>query len=129
MKGEKKTEIWGPAITMKQINVHIPRKNIDEWEKLRDLFKSPRDQSIQLSPDGGLFMVTVTRKIAEILFPIARNLGLDPIDFTESRLDIFCDIFKGCVDENDIKDINKNRDKLVEKYDKRLKKTLVSIVK
>jgi len=124
-------KIWGPAITMKQINVHIPRKHSYKWEKLRELYKNneSKEQSIQLSPDGGLHMINICLKIDSIFIPLARKLGYEPLSFTEERVDILCELLESCIDDDKVENIIQSRKSLLEVIDKQIKFKMNGIVK
>ena len=125
MKKENDSSIWGPIVKEtnlyktwpKEICLHITNKDAPKWKKLKKLLK----EHVNINPDGGVFIVDSSLKIAETFFPLAVELGLDPIEFTQDRLDKTLAVVKMSIDTDNIKKMQKLKKSIIRQSDVEVK--------
>lgn len=97
MKKEEENRILGPTgikikeagkelartMKLKPVGFHITKEKFEKWEGYKKMLKR---QGININPDGGEHILKIAHAIDKTMLPIAKDLGEDPIKFSEDRL-------------------------------------------
>lgn len=93
------------------VGFELNKKDYHLWENIRVHAKSAK---IPISPDLSTHMIEIYGKIADIYYPTAINIGLNPIDYINERITKLLEIAKEAERKKAIEKV-KNIQKIVAK--------------
>lgn len=66
-----------------QINFHVDSKTEVIWKDLQEMFKR---NGMKTTPHAGIFVISVSKMVADAFFNDAERLGINPMEYSEERL-------------------------------------------
>lgn len=106
-----------------QINFHVDKKTDIVWKELQEMFKR---NGMKTTPHAGIFVINVSKTVADAFFKDAESLGINPMEYSEDRLKKIVNTI-GKVD-TEVKTVIKVRNKTVKQIDNEYTRKLQAMV-
>ena len=90
-RAQKAAEKVKEYFTRRPVGGQIHEKNYYLWENYK---QRCNDFKVKMNPEGLEHILRLTNKIDAVLFPIAKASGLEPVQFTEERIDKLLEVIK-----------------------------------
>jgi len=114
-RAQKAAEKLKEIFTRRPVGAQIDETDYYLWEDYKQRCK---DYKIKMSPDGMKHLLRLTNKIGAVFFPIAKASGLEPIQFTEERIDKLLEAIKNNKDW--INETDQLHDDIIKETDKNI---------